>query len=105
MARELRIPGPDHDLVADLVNLPDPSLGDAENVCCAEPRHLRLYVAAWMLWDGVNAAEHRLKALREAESLYERSGRGLICQPRRLTTAAIVAEVLQLLHAEESEAS
>jgi len=94
---ELRIPGPDLDLVADLVNLPDPSLGDRENVCRAQPRHLRLYVAGWMLSDGTSAGDKR--ALREAQQLYEFSGRGLLDQLRMLTTADIVAEVLQLIDA------
>ena len=92
---ELRIPK--RDLVADLVNLADPSLGDAENICRALPRHLRLYVCAHMMWSGEDTRESRDEALRDAYDLYDSSGTGLLDQQRRLTTADIVAEVLQLL--------
>jgi hypothetical protein len=91
---ELRIPRPDLDLVADLVNEADPFLGDRENLCRALPRHLRLYVAAWMLSDGTPAGDEH--GLRCALELYEGCGRWLLDQCRLLTTADIVAEVLQL---------
>jgi hypothetical protein len=101
--REPRIPDPDLDLVGNLVLVPDPSLGDPENLACrAMPRHLRLYVAGWMLSDGTAAGDKR--ALREAYQLYELSGRNLLDQPRMLTTADIVAEVLQLLGSTSAEA-
>lgn len=85
---------PTRDLVADLVNAPDPVLDDAVNVCRALPRHLRLYVGGWMLSDGTAAGDKR--GLLEALRLYEGCGRELLDQKRRLTTAEIVAEVIQL---------
>jgi hypothetical protein len=91
---ELRIPPPDLDLAADLVNDTDPYLGDRENLCRALPRHQRLYVAGWMLSDGTSRGDER--GLREGLELYELCGRDLLNQPRRLTTADIVAEVLWL---------
>lgn len=94
--RELRIP--DRDLVADLIVEPDPYLGDPEGLACrALPRHLRIYVAGWMLSDGSKEGDDR--CMREAYDLYEQSGTGLLDRPRRLTTADIVAEVLQLVSA------
>lgn len=87
---------PESDLVAELRNLPDPSLGDRENVCCALPRHLRLFVAGFMLATGDSSAECR-EGMRRARDLYEWSGRDLLNDKRRLTTASIVAEVLQLV--------
>lgn len=78
---------PTRDLCADLRNGPDPELGDAENVCSATNRHLRLYVAGWMLGGDVRAALE----------LYETSGRhDLLDAPGRLTTAGIASEVLRL---------
>ncbi len=92
---KLRIPPPDLDLVADLVNDLDPSLGDGDNLSCrAMPRHLRLYVAGWMLSDDTAAGDKA--ALRKAFWLYSGCGQQLLDQPRLLTTADIVAEVLQL---------
>lgn len=94
--RKLRIPPPDLDLVADLIIEPDPYLGDPYKLAGrAMPRHLRLYVAAWMLSDGTDADYGR--ALWEAYALYDGSGTGLLDQPRLLKTADIVAEVLQLV--------
>lgn len=99
--RDLRIPHPDLDLVAELVVVPDPCLGDPERLACrALPRHLRLFVAAWMLWSGEDSREARLAALREAYELYDGSGTGLLDQPRKLTTSDIVAEVMQLTQEE-----
>ncbi len=96
--REFRVPPAD--LVEDLIVRPEPCLGDPEGLACrAMPRHLRLYVAGWMLSDGT--AEGDKRALREAYQLYELSGRGLLDQARILTTADIVAEVLQLAQAAE----
>jgi hypothetical protein len=96
MPRELWIPPPDVDLVGDLVYVPDPSLGDpyGDGMRRAGPMHLRLYVAAWMLSNG-NRGDF-MAALREAYALYDGSGTGLLDQPRVLTTADIVAEVIQL---------
>lgn len=95
MARKLWMPPTDVDLVSHLVFVPDPSIGDPEGrgISRADPRHLRLYVAAWML-----AGPHGDfdAALIEAFALYDGSGTGLLDQPRMLTTADIVAEVLQL---------
>jgi hypothetical protein len=88
---------PPADLVEDLIVRPDACFGDPERlVCRAMPRHLRLYVAGWMLWSGDDSRDARVSALREAHRLYAMSGRGLLDQPRLLTTADIVAEVLQL---------
>lgn len=78
---------PTTDMVADLQVTPDRDLDDAENVCRASNRHLRLYVAAWMLFDDVHAAH----------ALYTCSGDpGLLDKPGRLTTSAIAAEVARL---------
>jgi hypothetical protein len=85
---------PTRDLVADLVNPSDAFLDDAANVCRALPRHLRLYVASWMLSDGTAAGDKR--GLHEALRLYDGCGRALLDQKRKLTTAEVVAEVLQL---------
>jgi hypothetical protein len=90
---ELRIPT--RDLVADLVNDLDPFLGDRENVVRADPRHLRLYVAGYMLATGETPAGYA-DGLRRALELYQGCGRNLLDQKRKLTTADIVAEVLQL---------
>lgn len=99
MPRELRIPPPD--LVSHLIVVPDPCLGDPERLACrAMPRHLRLFVTAWMLWSGEDSRDARLAALRQAYALYDGSGTGLLDQPRKLTTADIVAEVLQLTSSE-----
>lgn len=99
MPRELRIPPPGLDLVADLIVVPDPCLGDPERLACrAMPRHLRLYVAGWMLSDGSDAGDKR--GLREAYALYDGSGTGLLDQQRKLTTSDIVAEVLRLTQGE-----
>ena len=92
MAGPVRIPT--RDLVADLVNPPDACLGDAASMGRALPRHLRLYVAGWMLSDGTTEGDKR--GIREALKLYEGCGRALIDQKRRLSTAEIVAEVIQL---------
>jgi hypothetical protein len=95
---ELRIPPAD--LIEDLIVRPDACFGDPGRlVCRALPRHLRLYVGAWMLWSGEDSRDARMAALRKAHQLYELSGRGLLDQSRILTTAAIVAEVLQLTEA------
>jgi hypothetical protein len=50
-----------------------------------------------MLSDGTSEGDER--ALREGHELYQLSGRNLLDQPRLLTVADIVAEVLQLLAA------
>lgn len=98
---ELRIPRPDLDLVADLIVVPDPCLGDPEGLSCrATPAQLRLFVAAMMLWSYEDSREARLAALREAYELYDGSGTGLLDQPRKLTTSDIVAEVMQLTQEE-----
>jgi hypothetical protein len=99
MPRELRIPPPGLDLVAELIVEADPCLGDPENLACrALPRHLRLFCAAWMLSDGTWEGDGR--ALREAYALYDGSGTGLLDQQRKLTTSDIVAEVLRLTQGE-----
>lgn len=78
---------PERDLCADLAVDTDPELGDSVNVCRASNRHMRLYVAAWMLFDDVHAAH----------ALYTCSGDpGLLDKPGRLTTSAIAAEVARL---------
>lgn len=82
---------PTSDLCADLRNDPE----DDEYGCTASNRHLRMYVAGWMLSDGT--AEGDLMGLRAARELYEGSGTGLLERPGRLTTEAIVAEVIGLL--------
>ncbi len=92
MATTCRIPTTD--LCAELRNDTDPEFGDYE-VCTASNRHLRLYVAGWMLSDGTDAGD--LAGLIAARSLYEGSGTGLLERPGRLTTADIVSEVLSLL--------
>jgi len=97
--RELRMPPAD--LVENLIVRPDACLGDPQRLACrALPRHLRLYVAGWMLSDGTLEGDKR--ALREAYQLYELSGRSLLDQQRTLTTADIVAEVLQLTQIAEA---
>lgn len=97
MKRELRIPT--RDLVADLIYIPDPSLGDeyGQGITRCMPRHLRLYVAAHMLSDGTfTDGGLDVRWFREAYALYDMSGTWLLDQPRLLTTADIVAEVIQL---------
>lgn len=79
---------PDRDLCADLRIAPDPDLGDADNVCSASNRQLRLYVVGWMLNDDVSAAHQ----------LYITCGNpSLLDAPGRLTTESIAAEALRLL--------
>ena len=100
MSRDLRIP--DRDLVADLVIEPDPYMGNPNGDARQrpEPRLVRLHVASWMLSDGTRAGNTR--AMREAFELYEWSGTGLLDRPRQLTTADVVAEVLQLISKEQT---
>jgi hypothetical protein len=99
LARKLRIPT--RDLIADLIVEPDACLGDPEGLACrAMPRHMRLYVAGFMLSDGTPEGDAR--CMREAYDLYDRCGSGLLDQQRKLTTADVVAEVLQLVDEEQS---
>lgn len=86
---------PERDLCADLRNSYDHELGDTENVGEADNRHLRLYVAGWMLSDGTSEGD-RL-GLREAHRLYLAYREGLLDQPGRLTTQGIAVEVAQLV--------
>jgi hypothetical protein len=89
---------PDRDLVADLIYIPDPSLGDpyGQGITRCMPRHMRLYVAGHMLSDGNPTKED----FRAAYAIYDGSGTGLLDSPRILTTADVVAEVLQLTSGE-----
>jgi hypothetical protein len=92
--RKLRIPPPDW--AEELIVRPDAYLGDPYGLACrALPRHLRLFVAGYMLSDGTPDGDRR--CMREAYDLYDQSGTGLLDQQRLLTTADIVAEVLQLV--------
>lgn len=94
--RSLRMPPPDW--IDELIVRPDPYLGDPERLACrALPRHLRLWVAGYMLSDGTKEGDARCH--RDAYELYDRSGSGLLDQQRLLTQADIVAEVLQLVAA------
>lgn len=92
---------PTTDLCADLRVQPDPELDDTGNVCVAQNRHLRLYVAAWMLSkpDLSDYAE----SLERALALYEGSGTLLLEAPGRLTTASIAAEVMRLIPPDPEE--
>ena len=90
---------PERDLCADLRNDAEPALARYEDksiVCSATNAQLRLYVAAWMLWSGTDTRAERDKALQAALGLYESNNAGLLNRPGRLTTEAIVAEVLSL---------
>lgn len=84
---------PPADLLTYLRNDPDPELEDHENVGSPSNRHLRLFVAAWVLprtpEDGFD--------IRAALALYDGCGRDLLDAPGRLTVAGIYAEVLTLL--------
>ncbi len=86
---------PDRDLCADLRNHRDEELGDDENVCSASNRHLRLYVAGYMLSDGTSDGDAR--GLREALQLYTSIRPTLLDRLGRLTTQEIAAEVTQLV--------
>jgi len=82
---------PNRDLCADLRVEPD-DLG-SQDLCTATNRHLRLYVAAWMLRDecGTDRA-----AVDAALHLYEGCGQDLLPRLGKLTTAGIAAEVVMM---------
>jgi hypothetical protein len=85
---------PPADLLTHLRNDPDTDLADTENVGSPSNRHLRLFVAAWVLprLDGDQFD------IRGALRLYDGSGNpGLLDSPGRLEVAGIYAEVLSLL--------
>lgn len=84
---------PTRDLCAELRNARDNDLGDTESVCTASNRHLRLYVAGWMLDDDPMAAL----------ALYEGCGRELLDRPGHLTTAMIASEVIHMSSEEAAE--
>lgn len=79
---------PCEDLCAHLRNDADTELCDAENICSASNRQLRIYHAMYMLDCGTT----------EAIELYDNSGMtDLIDRPGRLETPDIVQEILQLI--------
>jgi len=77
---------------SDLVDRCDADHGgcDAEHEVCFFNRHMRLYVAGWMLGGDEGS-------VRRALELYEGCGRALLDRPGRLSTAMIAAEVMRLL--------
>jgi hypothetical protein len=84
---------PEWDLCGDLRNAAGPEM-DPSLVCSASNAQLRLYVAGYMLGDGTKEGD--IAAMRRAKSLYDGCGQDLLDRPGRLTTEAIVAEVLML---------
>lgn len=72
-------------LAEELYDARDAELGDIRDPVQPLPRHVRLFVAGWMLG-----------SVRAAYDLYQAAGNGLLDAPRRLTTADVVAEVLGL---------
>lgn len=83
---------PTEDLCGMLRNDPDEEL--PVEVCSASNCHLRWFVAGWMLSDGSDEGDAR--GLRDAVKLYDGCGQDLLDRPGRLTTEAVVAEVLML---------
>lgn len=85
---------PPADLLEFLRNEPDTELGDHENVGSPSNRHLRLFVAAWVL----PRTSEGFFDIRAAMDLYQGSGNpALLDAPGRLEVSSIYAEVLSLL--------
>lgn len=60
------------------------------------PRHVRLYIGAWMMVDEYHTSDEFRAALYAVWNLYENCGRPLIDQGPFPTTERIVSEMLWL---------